>query len=231
MPPSQDVQEAEQREAHEKRVKRAKAKLYSTWWGLGFFFYAVLAVLYMVEWYWLMPATCMFPIWLMIRSNTSAADLTYQEGVSVGLSLGSKAALDGYQHVMGHIKAGEEPCEDAYKLSVKIPHVWEHEFVYAEMQAIAEPVVSQDTFNEFMRDIGVPTKIQDRVNEQVWGSIPTRDDDEEESEPEPRPLPNPRKVRRLMRKLRIPKDAQEAVMRDLDAAREALEDDDDRPRS
>lgn len=209
------------RAAHERRVKRAKAKLHATWWGLGFFFYSALAVLYMVEWYWLMPATCMFPIWFMIRSNTKGADMTYHEGVTVGLSFGSKAALDAYQHVMGHIKAGEEPCEDAYKLNVKIPHVWEHEFVEAEMMALAEPAVSQDVFNEFMRDIGVPTSIQDSVNERLWGTIPPRDDDEEGPTSEPKPIPSPRKVRRLMRKLGIPRGAQDAVMKDLNAVREA----------
>lgn len=217
------MQEAELRAEHERRVKRVKAKLYSTWWGLSFFFYSALVVLYMVEWYWLMPAVFTFPLWLLVRAHTTYADQTYQEGVTVGLSLGSKAALDGYQHVMGHIQAGEEPCEDAYKLNVKIPRVWEHEFVYAEMLAVHEPAVDQDEFNAFMRDIGTPQSVQDRVNLRMWGTVPVRDDDEPEptpARPKP-PLPSRRKIRRTLRKTNLTKEQQAMILEDLERVRQA----------
>ena len=118
---------------HKIRVRRAKRKLYATWWGLGFAFYSALVVLYMTEVYWLMPLTFTTAIYLMIRANTHGANQVYQAGVGVGLSLGSLAAVDAYKHAMFHAAEGTEPCETATKLRVTIPHLWEDEFVREEI--------------------------------------------------------------------------------------------------
>lgn len=136
VPPSPEVQRAELLDRHRKRVRRARWRHYGVWYFVAFSGGLGISGLYNGGWYLLTAIIGAVYIILIAVSNTTVSDRTYRRGFAAGVAMGAIATVSAHRHAQEHIDRGEEPCQD-YGVKAKVPHVWEHEFVTAEIEEIS----------------------------------------------------------------------------------------------
>lgn len=159
VPPSDDVRAADQRAAIRKRIRRAKWKHHAFWYLMGIAGLCAVFTLSKAGAYWAFPWIAGLYIGLFVFSQTTHADAIYQAAYASGLAMGIIASREATAHAAWHATHGEEHC-DAVGMRAVVPHVWEHNFVRAEIDDMAPGVFefagdddedddgSGDTFNE-----------------------------------------------------------------------------------
>lgn len=140
VPPSPDVQQAEQFATMRRRIRRARLKHEGAWYLLGLGACAAVGVTYMIQAYWLLPWITGMYAALLIHAHTTYADRVYQSAYAAGFAMGVITAAGKHEHALWHIRQGEEPCEQSQMLEAPIPHQWEHEFVREEINDTAPGV-------------------------------------------------------------------------------------------
>lgn len=140
VPASADVQQAEQFATMRRRIRRARLKHVGAWYFFGLGACALVGVTYGIQAYWLLPWIAGMYAALLINAHTSHADRVYQSAYAVGLAMGIISSASKHEHMLHHIRQGEEPCEQSQMLEAMIPHQWEHEFVREEINDTAPGV-------------------------------------------------------------------------------------------
>lgn len=135
VPPSDDVRHAEERASLRARIRRAKWKHLGFWYALGLLAGAGIGMLFEAEAYWVWPVITGLYASLVVISNTIGADHTYRKAYEAGLAMGVVVAYENARHAAHHaLNGGGEDCDVGVMRAV-VPHVWEHEFVRAEIDA------------------------------------------------------------------------------------------------
>jgi hypothetical protein len=150
VPPSDDVRRAQERATMRTRIRRAKWKHLGTWYAFGLLAGVGVGALFAAEAYWLWPVITGIYASLVVISNTTAADSVYRRAYEAGLAMGVVVAYRTARHAAHHAaNGGGEECEVGVMRAV-IPHIWEHEFVQAEIAAdsAVRVTVDDDPFDD-----------------------------------------------------------------------------------